>query len=148
MVGPHPFELWASERSKVVDTDVAGNSPLNPHDSLLTKAERNVYSLSHAERDQIRDIWAQEIRAIALDDIFERVREAEQSQRKITNVHDEIDRRVLQDADVIGITTTGLAKRIATLQRVRCKVVLCEEAGEVMEPHMISALLPAQGLDI
>lgn len=40
------------------------------------------------------------------------------------------------------MTTTGLAGRIATLRHVRCKVVICEEAGEVLEPHILSALLP------
>jgi hypothetical protein len=143
VVGRHPFDVWASSgstRSKVAQGQAL---MLHENDALLEKAERNVHSLSRAERDVIRNIWAQEVRDIALDDIFERVKHTERIQKKITNVHDEIDRRVLQGADVIGITTTGLAKRIATLQHVSCKVIICEEAGEVMEPHMISALLPA-----
>jgi hypothetical protein len=141
--GRHPFDIWASTGSR--KSDVAGGQApmLDGNEALLEKAERDVHSLSRAERDAIRGLWAQEVRDNALDDIFERVKDTERIQRKITNVHDEIDRRVLQSADVIGITTTGLAKRIATLQRVRCKVIICEEAGEVMEPHMISALLPA-----
>ena len=49
----------------------------------------------------------------------------------------------LTATDVIKITTTGLARRIATLRYVRCKVVICEEMGEVMELHMISVLLPS-----
>jgi superfamily I DNA and/or RNA helicase len=32
---------------------------------------------------------------------------------------------------------------LSTLKHVRCKVVICEEAGEVMEPHMLSVLLPS-----
>jgi superfamily I DNA and/or RNA helicase len=48
----------------------------------------------------------------------------------------------LQGADVVGVTTSALAKRISLLKHVRCKVIICEEAGEVMEPHMISAMLP------
>lgn len=60
---------------------------------------------------------------------------------RIYSQFSQIDRRVLQTADVIGVTTTGLARRISVLRRVRCKVIICEEAGEAMEPHMISALL-------
>ena len=71
------------------------------------------------------------------------VKLADNLHQQLTNVHDDVDRRVLQTADVIGVTTTGLARRIATLQHVRCKVVICEEAGEVLEPHMITALLPS-----
>lgn len=143
IAGRHPFDIWASRGTNQLNMTVEGARTLPGNDALLAKAERNVHSLSHSERAKIREVWAQEIRDIALDDIFERVKDTENIQQQITNVHDEIDRRVLQNADVIGITTTGLAKRIATLQRVRCKVVICEEAGEVMEPHMISALLPA-----
>lgn len=59
------------------------------------------------------------------------------------NIHAEVDRTVLQTADVIGVTTTGLAKGISVLRHVGCKIVICEEAGEVMEPHILSALLPS-----
>lgn len=54
----------------------------------------------------------------------------------------EINRRCLDQADVIGITTTGLAKQCALLGRVGAKVVICEEAGEVLEAHLINAILP------
>jgi hypothetical protein len=60
----------------------------------------------------------------------------------LTNIHDEVDRRVLETADVIRVMTTGLARRIETLKHVMCKVVICEEAGEVMELYILSALLP------
>ncbi|KAK6591706.1 hypothetical protein H4I96_12262 [Botrytis cinerea] len=41
-----------------------------------------------------------------------------------------------------GVTTSGLARNIELLQRVRAKVMLCEEAGEVLEAHTLTALLP------
>ena len=49
---------------------------------------------------------------------------------------------MLEEAHAIGVTTTGLAKRISVLQNVKCNVIICEEAVEVMESNMISALLP------
>ena len=79
----------------------------------------------------------------AISDLFESVKAATNVQRQLTDVNDDVDRRVLQTADVIGVTTTGLARRIATLQHVKCKVVMCEEAGEMLEAHMLSALLPS-----
>lgn len=54
----------------------------------------------------------------------------------------DVDRRCLDQADVIGVTTTGLARQIKLLSRVNAKVVICEEAGEVLEGHLINALLP------
>jgi superfamily I DNA and/or RNA helicase len=50
---------------------------------------------------------------------------------------------VLETSNVIGLTTTGVAQKINTLQHIKCKVLICEEAAEIMEPHMLSALLPS-----
>ena len=144
VVGRHPFELWmlagksaTQPGSKDETKPVPGNLNL-----VLRKAEMDVHSLSQEERRSVAAFWSREVHDNVLDGLFENLKETEFIQKQVTNIHDEVDRRVLQDADVIGITTTGLAKRISTLKRVRCKIVLCEEAGEVMEPHVISVLLP------
>ncbi|KAF8243672.1 hypothetical protein K440DRAFT_636872 [Wilcoxina mikolae CBS 423.85] len=55
----------------------------------------------------------------------------------------ELDRRRLAQAHVIGATTTGLVANIWRLRPLKPKVLLCEEAGEVLEAHLITALLPS-----
>lgn len=50
---------------------------------------------------------------------------------------------LLQEADIIGVTTTGLSRYRDILCLVGSKVVVCEEAGEVLEAHMLAALMPA-----
>ena len=110
---------------------------------LLEIAIENVYHLSLSDRHRLMEHWMQEMREIGTDKVFELVKSAETQSQLLSRIHDDVDRRVLQTADVIGVTTTGLAKKIATLKHVRCKVVICEEAGEVMEPYMLSALLPS-----
>ncbi|KAM0324565.1 hypothetical protein ACHAQA_007950 [Verticillium albo-atrum] len=54
----------------------------------------------------------------------------------------EIDLRCLQEANIIGVTTTGLARQLELLRKVHAKVLVCEEAGEVLEGHLLTALLP------
>ena len=44
----------------------------------------------------------------------------------------EVDIRCLAESDIIGMTTSGLAKNLDLLKRVGIKVVLVEEAGEVL----------------
>ena len=114
-----------------------------PIDQILARASERVNAVPYHERCQLAEHWAQEVHNDAADELYELVKTANALHKEIDNVHDEVDRRVLQTADVIGVTTTGLARRIATLQRIRSRVVICEEAGEVMEPHMISALIPS-----
>ena len=143
-VGREPFDVWATERSPSIAN--RSESPVEPKEATrqaLAQANDNVYSLTPHIRRYLVAHWAEEIRENAIDKFFESVRAADDVQKTMTNIHDEVDRRVIHTADVVGITTTGLAKRIATLQRIRSKVIICEEAGEVMEPHIISALLPS-----
>lgn len=109
---------------------------------IIQKASTSIHSLTQEERRAVMQLWSHEIHDQAMDDLLESVKETDSSIQQISKIHDEVDRRVLQCADVIGVTTTGLAKRISVLRRVNCRIVICEEAGEVMEAHMISALLP------
>ena len=48
--------------------------------------------------------------------------------------------RCLQQADVIGLTTTGAAKHHPILSKTETKVVIIEEAAEVLEAHVVSSL--------
>ena len=57
--------------------------------------------------------------------------------------HQERDLRCLIRAHIIGVTTTGLARNLDILRRLRSKVVVFEEAGEVLEAHTLTALLPS-----
>ena len=50
------------------------------------------------------------------------------------------DRYALETACIIGMTTTGAAKHQRILRRVKPKIVIVEEAAEVLESHIVSAL--------
>lgn len=138
-VGDEPFDNWAREKPSE-QSDSASTEPI---EQLLAQATANVYSVSAHDRKRLVAYWVKNIRDEKSNELFDEVKAADASRQQSINVYDEVDRRVLQTADVIGLTTSGLAKRIAALQHVRCKIVICEEAGEVMEPHMLSALLPS-----
>lgn len=140
IVGPHPFDIWkgkgpASDKFNPVDAESTKR--------LIEKAKLDVHSLSRPERGALLAHWLGEVCFDTIAGLSATVDEAASTHVQLMKIHDEADRRVLQGADVIGVTTSGLAKRISVLQHVPCKVIICEEAGEVMEPHMISALLPS-----
>jgi hypothetical protein len=144
IVGRDPFEVWIQGVNvKPFDkVSHAQDETMATYQDLVHAATQNVYHLSTLERCRLVKEWLQEIYESKTDQLFEDVKSTHGLHECLDSIHDEVDRRVLQTADVIGVTTTGLAKRISVLQHVRCKVIICEEAGEVMEPHMISALLP------
>ena len=49
----------------------------------------------------------------------------------------------MQRCDVVGMTTTGAAKNRRLLSLLKCHLVLVEEAAQVLEPHVITALPPS-----
>jgi hypothetical protein len=50
------------------------------------------------------------------------------------------DLSVLKNADVVGFTVSGCAKYHSLLKALAPTIVLCEEAGEVLEAHLLAAL--------
>ena len=47
---------------------------------------------------------------------------------------------VLRDASIVAFTTSGAAKYDSLLHALRPRVVVCEEAGEVFEAHVLASL--------
>ncbi len=146
-VGKDPLVVWASERDKGFNradaaAAVAAVDQQAVIDTLLERARRDVNGLQPLERLVLMDSWLREIQTEETNMLFEDICSAETLRGQLDAVHGELNRRALLTADVIGITTTGLARDIATLRKLRAKVIVCEEAAEVLEAHMISALMP------
>ncbi|KAI0480764.1 hypothetical protein GGR56DRAFT_664259 [Xylariaceae sp. FL0804] len=103
----------------------------------------NLFQLSHAEREKLHNRWLDEIYDKAISNLRSENASYLDYRKLRDKVRHEIDLRCLQGADVIGVTTTGLARNLDLLSKLRCKVLLCEEAGEVQEAHLLTALLPS-----
>jgi hypothetical protein len=144
MVGRHPFDLWSQTGAVTQAATMATHypQPVPTIGTIAHKAKINVWSLTYPERRALLAHWVGEAHETKVGDLFEIVDGAATTQVNLDNVHAEASRRILQGADVIGLTTSGLAGRMSLLKHVPCKVLICEEAGEILEPHMISALLP------
>ncbi|KAG4430773.1 hypothetical protein IFR05_013742 [Cadophora sp. M221] len=139
IVGRHPFDRWPPNRKEHSGMGIEARTT----EQLLVIARlEGIATLSSSGRTRLAEFWVSEVQSDLSDNLYEHVKMAENLRRKLTNVHDEVDHRVLQTADVIGVTTTGLAKRIKALQHVPGKILICEEAGEIVEPHFLTALLP------
>ena len=99
--------------------------------------------MSGFERSALHKYWVQQStqelnrRFLHVLDSYRDIRDS------LKKCHQELDLRCLLRAHVIGVTTTGLARNLEVLRRVRAKVVMIEEAGEVLEAHTLTALLPS-----
>ena len=101
-----------------------------------------LHQMSRAERYMLVDAWISEIR----EDVEARVQDAHttylEDKGELEKIKTDLKLRCLESANIVGATTTGLAKNLDLLRRLPSKVVICEEAGEVLEAHSLTSLLP------
>lgn len=100
-------------------------------------------AMSREEREKIHRYWVQRLRNNAQRKLVQALDEYDERRIKFRRNRTEMDLRCLQQAHVVGITTSGLARNLDMLRRIRTKVMICEEAGEVLESHTLTAMLPS-----
>lgn len=103
----------------------------------------NVNELSNNERRLLHNYWLGMAQKRILDAINNRAKTFSTLKLRLDAIKNETDLRVLNQANVIGVTTSGLARHLELLRKLPSKILLCEEAGEVLESHLLTALLPS-----
>jgi hypothetical protein len=103
----------------------------------------NLNILSNNERGLLYEHWVRMAQEPVLDAILDHVEKFKEHKLEHDAIRNETDFRALSQADVIGVTTSGLARHLELLRKLPSKILLCEEAGEVLESHLLTALLPS-----
>ncbi|KAF2837549.1 hypothetical protein M501DRAFT_995498 [Patellaria atrata CBS 101060] len=111
--------------------------------SIEVLKSANIFSMAPNERQTLYRCWIGEIRSVEQAKLMAALDSWKETKHAADQIKTELDLRVLQQADIIGATTTGLAKNLDLLRRVRAKVLIVEEAGEILEAHTLTALLPS-----
>ena len=101
---------------------------------------KNIWLLSRSSRLQLYLFWVESYRERYRVEIQRNEQEYEQLCREQEAIRYEEEEEVIRRATVVGMTTTGAAKYHSVLQRVAPKIVVIEEAAEVMEAHIITSL--------
>ena len=65
---------------------------------------------------------------------------AERTRREMERADRAVNAEVLRAAKVVGLTTTSVAKRRDLLRLIGAEVLVCEEAAEVLEAHVLAAV--------
>ncbi|GBC01063.1 hypothetical protein RclHR1_04050006 [Rhizophagus clarus] len=112
-----------------------------PLDVLLY--DYSVWNMSMVERQKLHDHWRTKIYKEIVEKLSELQNKHEEIRKEINEIYDEGRRQVLLNSDVIGMTTNGAAKFQNLIRSIGPKIIVCEEAGEVLEAHILSALTPS-----
>ncbi|KAG7326586.1 hypothetical protein KOW79_009987 [Hemibagrus wyckioides] len=116
---------------------------LSKSDAMSEEEEKrvwNVWELKLTDRWRLYRLWVLRYQI----DLRRKALQAEQLYQDAAERLAEIRRRedlcVLKHAKVIGMTTTGAAKYRQVLQELKPRLVIVEEAAEVLEAHIITTL--------
>ncbi|KAH7139766.1 hypothetical protein B0J13DRAFT_638737 [Dactylonectria estremocensis] len=102
-----------------------------------------LHTMTYDERCRLYRSWLSFLRDPIIEQIIRVHKDYDEEIKQRNLVRGEVDLRCLQQANIIGVTTTGLARNLDVLRKLRSKVLVCEEAGEVLEAHILTALLPS-----
>ncbi|KIL84056.1 hypothetical protein FAVG1_12753 [Fusarium avenaceum] len=128
----------------VIDRWLQGGQHNATHSRPLQHLEgAQLNSMTKEERKLLHRHWIKSIRDPIIANLGRLNQDYNDAIRRRDEIRGDVDLRCLNDADIIGVTTTGLARNLNLLRKLRCKVMLCEEAGEVLESHILTALLPS-----
>ncbi|KAF9358197.1 hypothetical protein BGX26_002264 [Mortierella sp. AD094] len=109
-------------------------------DRLLELLNEDIWDMSMKERKRLIESWRIKARRSMADNMKELLSLAERISQEKNEAFDDNCREVLWNVSVVGMTTNGAAKFQALLKSVAPTIIICEEAGEVLESHILSAL--------
>lgn len=103
----------------------------------------DLHSLDTTERQRMYLDWTEQITGPIRRSLLANLEAYQTAKAQLDRIRAEVDLRVLNKADVIGVTTSGLARNLALLRKLNSKALIKEEAGEIMEAHSLTAMLPS-----
>lgn len=108
---------------------------------LMSPEAQAVWNMSRDARVSLDNKWADQVRAERKQTYLELSEEAEGVQGQIRNLYAESKRKLLQQTRLIGCTTTRASMYQSIITTV--DVIVVEEAGEILEAHIIAAGSPS-----
>ncbi|XP_019640136.1 PREDICTED: NFX1-type zinc finger-containing protein 1-like [Branchiostoma belcheri] len=100
----------------------------------------NIWKLQLNDRWRLYRYWLAKYHAHHRQFIRKYVDQYEEVARRLEGYRNEEDRRIMEEACVVGMTTTGAAKYHSILQDIQPAIVIVEEAAEVLEAHIVTTL--------
>ncbi|GCB62108.1 hypothetical protein scyTo_0000002 [Scyliorhinus torazame] len=137
---------WQVQRSERKKMKQKAQAELRKSGAMTAAEERgifNIWMLSLKDRWRLYRLWL----SMYQTDVRRRIIQHEQLYQtaadRLAELRLQEDLWVLKEAKVVGMTTTGAAKYRKVLQELQPRLVVVEEAAEVLEAHLITTLSSA-----
>uniref|UniRef100_A0A1B6E310 RZ-type domain-containing protein n=1 Tax=Clastoptera arizonana TaxID=38151 RepID=A0A1B6E310_9HEMI len=126
--------------SGYLEKNLTNTALSNSNYSKHLDSQQDVWRLSEADRWALYNLWIDKLKKKLVLEMAN----LEENHRTEVKQYEEArqmeDLRIIKEADIVGITTTTAAKLIGILDQLASKIVIAEEAAEVLEAHIITSL--------
>ena len=103
---------------------------------------RDITSLSDMEKWQLYKYWVNKHLVQMKANLSQRGTKYNEYCQFFNEAQHKLEEHIIQHVDVVGMTTTGAAKHHHLLNSARARILIVEEAAEVLESHIIASLTP------
>ena len=111
----------------------------------LAKTLHDVWLLPLDDRWKLYNFWLLEYKRSLKENVKQHEDDFDQTAKRLHEVAREEDGTIMRGATILGMTTTGAAKYQQILNDIGPRIVIIEEAAEVLEAHIITTL--SEGCD-
>ncbi|NWU16427.1 ZNFX1 protein, partial [Cephalopterus ornatus] len=137
------WEITPGQRRKMKKKMKAELRKQNAMTESEAKAIQDLWQLDLSSRWRLYRLWLQTYQGIIRQRILRHERQYQAAAERLKELKLQEDLCILKDAKIVGMTTTGAAKYRQILQKVEPRIVIVEEAAEVLEAHTITTLSKA-----
>ncbi|KAK4175047.1 putative AAA family ATPase [Triangularia setosa] len=144
---PEGEDGWrrTGKNGKEIDEDylykqwMAGNGP-GVFKNDIPNTARGVWNMPRQMRLGHIERWTKAMAEERLHTLQEVARQYGEVQRDLNIQFSQSDIHIVRQKSIIGCTTTGAAKHVRLIRAAEPDVILVEEAGEILESHILTAL--------
>ena len=147
----HPRFLPAAERAAADLRVVLAQPPMTPPELLQHCNRAEVYYTSRGQQEYASEMaptdrWRlhNALKELAKESALRDLEAGLAQYRRVSTTVAELDEVESLDeltrASVVGLTTTGAAKHQALVRQLGCRVLVMEEAAEVLEAHVLASI--------
>jgi hypothetical protein len=108
----------------------------------VSEKSKPIWEMPISTRREHYENWSQALLGEKITEIQQLVHLYDDTQSSLETLLRDKHVSALQQKRVIGCTTTGAAKYTKLIQQAKPDVVLVEEAGEILESHILTSLAP------
>ncbi|NXS11506.1 ZNFX1 protein, partial [Neodrepanis coruscans] len=140
---PREWEKTADQRKKIKQKMKVELRKQNAMTESEAKGIHDVWQLDMSSRWRLYRHWLQTYQGFIRRHNLQNERKYQAAAERLKELKLQEDLCLLKKAKIVGMTTTGAAKYRQILQSIEPRIVIVEEAAEVLEAHTITTLSKA-----